>query len=47
MELFTNHFAAVKAVGLGITLHIAEVLVHLSLRESVSAEYKPGSRKHT
>lgn len=27
MELFTSHFAAIKAAGLGITLHIAEVLV--------------------
>ena len=26
MELFEGHFAVVKAAGLGITLHIAEVL---------------------
>jgi len=29
MELFAGHFATVKAAGLGITLHIAEVLFHL------------------
>lgn len=34
MELFTSHFAAVKAAGLGITLHIAEVLFHLALCDS-------------
>jgi len=30
MELFTSHFAAVKAAGLGITIHIAEVLLYLA-----------------
>ena len=33
MELFKSHFAAVKAVGLGITLHIAEVLLRLAFCE--------------
>lgn len=31
METFTSHFAAVRAAGLGITLHIAEVLFHPTL----------------
>jgi adenosine deaminase len=33
MERFTNQFAAVRAAGLGITLHIAEVLFCLGLRD--------------
>ena len=32
MALFASHFARVKAAGLGITLHIAEVNYPLSLR---------------
>lgn len=33
MELLTGQFAAVRAAGLGITLHIAEVLLSLNLRD--------------
>lgn len=33
MELFTSHFAAIRAAGLRITLHIAEVIFCLDLRD--------------
>ena len=34
MALFASHFARVKAAGLGVTLHIAEVNYPLSLSPS-------------
>ena len=41
MELFKRHFAAAKAAGLGITLHIAEVRFRLVPYRLVCVDYEP------
>jgi len=38
MELFKSHFAVVKAAGLGITLHIAEVRYHVTLWKPIRSK---------